>query len=127
MRLRVRWWGPASATLGCAGTRGNFVSLCSLCLGIMFDVPRFKLLHLQGQLAGPAPAACVAFAQATASYLSYLGVAHCRCLTCIHSRLPSVLPGCCVLQVFQSAPVVASQLLLVDEVMRAGINMRGKQ
>jgi len=26
----------------------------------------------------------------------------------------------------QSAPVVASQLLLVDEVMRAGINMRGK-
>jgi hypothetical protein len=30
------------------------------------------------------------------------------------------------LQVMQSAPVVASQLLLVDEVMRAGINMRGK-
>mmetsp|Transcript_19081 Transcript_19081/g.32699 ORF Transcript_19081/g.32699 Transcript_19081/m.32699 type:complete len:534 (+) Transcript_19081:128-1729(+) len=29
-------------------------------------------------------------------------------------------------QVMQSAPVVASQLLLVDEVMRAGINMRGK-
>jgi len=29
-------------------------------------------------------------------------------------------------QVLQSAPVVASQLLLVDEVIRAGINMRGK-
>lgn len=29
-------------------------------------------------------------------------------------------------QIMQSAPVVASQLLLVDEVMRAGINMRGK-
>ena len=27
-------------------------------------------------------------------------------------------------QVLQSAPVVASQLLLVDEVMRAGANMR---
>ncbi len=27
-------------------------------------------------------------------------------------------------QVIQSAPVVASQLLLVDEVIRAGINMR---
>ncbi|KAL6761900.1 chaperonin complex component [Haematococcus lacustris] len=29
-------------------------------------------------------------------------------------------------QVIQSAPVLASQLLLVDEVIRAGINMRGK-
>mmetsp|Transcript_351 Transcript_351/g.872 ORF Transcript_351/g.872 Transcript_351/m.872 type:complete len:535 (+) Transcript_351:137-1741(+) len=29
-------------------------------------------------------------------------------------------------QIMQSAPVVASQLLLVDEVMRAGVNMRGK-
>lgn len=29
-------------------------------------------------------------------------------------------------QIIQSAPVVAGQLLLVDEVMRAGINMRSK-
>ena len=29
-------------------------------------------------------------------------------------------------QVIQSAPVIASQLLLVDEVMRAGVGMRGK-
>ncbi|KAF5832350.1 chaperonin complex component [Dunaliella salina] len=29
-------------------------------------------------------------------------------------------------QIMQSAPVVASQLLLVDEVMRAGVNMRGR-
>lgn len=29
-------------------------------------------------------------------------------------------------QIILSAPVIASQLLLVDEVMRAGINMRGK-
>ena len=29
-------------------------------------------------------------------------------------------------QILQSAPVLASQLLLVDEVMRAGINMRGR-
>ncbi len=29
-------------------------------------------------------------------------------------------------QVVQSAPVVASQLLLVDEVLRAGMNMRGR-
>lgn len=27
-------------------------------------------------------------------------------------------------QILQSGPIVASQLLLVDEVMRAGINMR---
>ena len=27
-------------------------------------------------------------------------------------------------QIIQSAPVIASQLLLVDEVMRAGMNMR---
>lgn len=30
-------------------------------------------------------------------------------------------------QMVQSAPIVASQLLLVDEVIRAGINMRNKQ
>ena len=29
-------------------------------------------------------------------------------------------------QIMQSAPVITSQLLLVDEVMRAGINMRAK-
>ena len=29
-------------------------------------------------------------------------------------------------QVIQSAPVIAAQLLLVDEVMRAGVGMRGK-
>lgn len=29
-------------------------------------------------------------------------------------------------QILLSAPVIASQLLLVDEVMRAGINMRKK-
>ena len=27
-------------------------------------------------------------------------------------------------QILQSGPIVASQLLLVDEVMRAGVNMR---
>jgi T-complex protein 1 subunit zeta len=31
---------------------------------------------------------------------------------------------CVKRQVLLSAPVIASQLLLVDEVMRAGINMR---
>lgn len=31
---------------------------------------------------------------------------------------------CVKRQIIQSAPVVASQLLLVDEVMRAGMNMR---
>lgn len=30
-------------------------------------------------------------------------------------------------QILHSAPIIASQLLLVDEVMRAGMNMRGKQ
>lgn len=29
-------------------------------------------------------------------------------------------------QIINSAPVIASQLLLVDEVMRAGVNMRSK-
>ena len=29
------------------------------------------------------------------------------------------------LQTLNSAPVIATQLLLVDEVMRAGVNMRG--
>jgi len=32
---------------------------------------------------------------------------------------------CVKRQILHSAPVIASQLLLVDEVMRAGMNMRG--
>ena len=39
--------------------------------------------------------------------------------------LAGVYDNLCVkTQMLQSAPVVATQLLLVDEVMRAGVNMR---
>ena len=43
----------------------------------------------------------------------------------LDAALAGIWDNVCVKrQVLQSAPVVASQLLLVDEVLRAGINMR---
>lgn len=43
----------------------------------------------------------------------------------LDAALAGIWDNACVKrQVLQSAPVVASQLLLVDEVLRAGINMR---
>lgn len=54
-----------------------------------------------------------------------------RCLLLAVCCCPVLLPLSGVLdnlivkrQILQSAPVLAGQLLLVDEVMRAGINMR---
>jgi hypothetical protein len=52
----------------------------------------------------------------TEDNVRHIGLEHACCARCVR----------CPLQILQSAPVVTSQLLLVDEVMRAGINMRGK-
>lgn len=57
---------------------------------------------------------------------------HASTFTCIVLRTPgcfTLCAGCQAVrvepaQVLESAPVVASQLLLVDEVIRAGMNMR---